>query len=55
MVPPVMQEDQIPLSRVLLHDLDLDSHNLGRSSGSPFPSLGIGNLAVSASMDQLCG
>ena len=55
MVPPVMQKDQIPPSRVLLHDLALDSHNLGRFSGSPFPGLGLGNLDVSTSMDQLCG
>ena len=52
-VPPVMQEDQVPPSRDLLLAFDVDRNDLGSASGSPFPELSVGTLAVSASMDEL--
>ena len=54
-VPPVQQEDVNPPPSVSLYDVTFGSYNLARSSGYPFPGVGLGNLAVSSGMDQLCG
>ena len=52
MVPSITQMDIIPLPNVSVHAVDLDNQNLAWSSVSPFP--GLGNIAVSSGMDQLC-
>ena len=55
MVPPIPLEDIIPPPTVSLHAVAFDNHNLARCSGSPFPGVSLGNLAVSSGMDQLHG